>query len=335
MTSPTIRRIDPVLGGRDGFERLSRALKQAGLGLILDIVPNHMAASLENRWWRDVVEWGSESRYHRHFDIDWSERLTLPILGKPVAEAMADGELKLRLDRTAGGLALGYFDTLLPLTPSSYASVLSRCEAPLAGEIARKAEGATAQSSQAMHIAMKGLMSDETASKALRKTLRAQFRLQTAGGGSRCPALAPDILEGGAAASQLSALLFELTGLVGVRVEDRAVFNDVHRLILDLVREGKVDGLRVDHVDGLADPAGYLDLLRQEAGPDVHIVVEKILARGETLPTEWPIEGTTGYEFIATMGDLLVNASGVSELERRFGLLGGPDMEEERRKPSG
>jgi (1->4)-alpha-D-glucan 1-alpha-D-glucosylmutase len=326
------QKIDPTLGGREGFERLSRALKQAGLGLIIDIVPNHMAASLENRWWCDVVEWGSQSRFHRHFDVDWRERLTLPILGKPVEEAIAGGELKLRLDRAAGGLALGYFETLLPLTPKSYADVLSRCDGPLAAELARCAEGATPDTSDAMHIRMRGLLSDEKASKALEESL-ANVSVDPAFVEAVHAAQPWRLVFWKEARRHLSyRRFFEVTGLVGVRVEERAVFDDVHRLIFELVRNGTVDGLRVDHVDGLADPAGYLALLRQEAGPDVHIVVEKILARDETLPADWPIVGTTGYEFIATMGDLLVNAGGASELERRFGLLGGPEMEDERRR---
>lgn len=326
------QKIDPALGGREGLERLSRALKQAGLGLILDIVPNHMAASLENRWWRDVVEWGSQSRFHRHFDIDWRERLTLPILGKPVEEAISDGELKLRLDRAAGGLALAYFETLLPLTPASYAAVLSRCDGPLAAELARCAETATPDACEAMHIRMRGLLADARASAMLDESL-AQLSLDPAFIEAVHAAQPWRLLFWKEARRHLSyRRFFEVTGLVGVRVEDRAVFDDVHRLILSLVRDGTVDGLRVDHVDGLADPAGYLAMLRQEAGPDVHIVVEKILARDEALPADWPIQGTTGYEFIATMGDLFVNAGGAFDLERQFGLLGGPNMEDERRR---
>ena len=111
--------IDPAIGGREGFERLSEALRREGLGLILDIVPNHMAASLENPWWRSVIEWGQASPYADHFDIDWRERLTLPILGKPYEEVLAAGELTARLHAESGCLALAYFDQLLPLSPAT------------------------------------------------------------------------------------------------------------------------------------------------------------------------------------------------------------------------
>ena len=111
--------IDPALGGREGFERLSDALNEAGLGLILDIVPNHMAASTENPWWQSVLQLGQDSPYAGYFDIDWSERLTLPVLGKSFEQALSDGELRLARDPDSGELVLGYFETLLPLKPGS------------------------------------------------------------------------------------------------------------------------------------------------------------------------------------------------------------------------
>ena len=109
--------IDPIIGGRAGFDRLSQALKAAGLRLILDIVPNHMAASLENPWWRDVIEHGEKSRYARHFDIDWSQRLTLPFLGDTFEEVLEKGEISLKPDPRTGQPALAYFDTYYPLAP--------------------------------------------------------------------------------------------------------------------------------------------------------------------------------------------------------------------------
>ncbi|HBW40967.1 MAG TPA: malto-oligosyltrehalose synthase, partial [Leclercia adecarboxylata] len=112
--------IDPSIGGRAGFERLVSALKAAGLGLILDIVPNHMSTSLENAWWRDVIEHGEKSRYARHFDIDWSRRLTLPFLGDDFEVVLANGELSVQRDPNTGKPALAYFDNFYPLTPDSW-----------------------------------------------------------------------------------------------------------------------------------------------------------------------------------------------------------------------
>jgi len=257
--------IDPAIGGREGFERLCAELKAAGLGLILDIVPNHMAASTENAWWRDVLRHGKHSRYAGYFDIDWSEPLTLPILGKPFDEALADGELKIVRDVETGEQALAYFETHLPLHPDS----------PETGDIGRLHQ---AQHWRLMHW----------------KT----------------------------AASHLSyRRFFEVTGLVGLRIEDEEVFEDSHRVILDLVRSGKVQGLRLDHIDGLADPRAYLDRLRKATGPETYIIVEKILGHGESLPADWPISGTTGYEFIAALTDLFIDPKGTAELQKAYATI--------------
>jgi (1->4)-alpha-D-glucan 1-alpha-D-glucosylmutase len=281
--------IDPSIGGRAGFDRLSAALKEAGLGLILDIVPNHMAASLENPWWRSVIELGQDSPYAKHFDIDWRERLTLPILGKPFDQAVADGEITLKFD--GGKPVLAYFDNLFPLHPDTTDGITEETAAKLSGD---------RPSLEALHARQPYQL---TFWKTARKHL--SYRR-----------------------------FFEVTGLVGVRVEDPAVFADVHRLILDLVRSGQVDGLRVDHVDGLADPKAYLDQLRAAIGPDTYLVVEKILNGEEVLAQDWPIEGTTGYEFTAAIADLLSDGSKTAELDQAYAdLLGGPvDLEAERRR---
>jgi (1->4)-alpha-D-glucan 1-alpha-D-glucosylmutase len=114
-----VNEIDPEIGGRAGFERLVSALKAAGIGLILDIVPNHMSTSLENPWWRDVIEYGEQSRYAHHFDIDWSRRLTLPFLGDDFEKVLAQGEIRIQRDPDTGRPVMTYFDQLFPLTPAS------------------------------------------------------------------------------------------------------------------------------------------------------------------------------------------------------------------------
>lgn len=262
--------IDPAIGGREGFERMSAALKQAGLGLILDIVPNHMSTSLENRWWRDVIEHGPDSRYARHFDIDASRPLTLPFLGDTFEAELARGAIALKACPESGKPALVYGDAAYPLNPETWAG---REDALLAG--------ADEQTIAALHEAQ-------------------SWRL----------------MSWREAAKQLSwRRFFEVTGLIGVRVEDEAIFDDAHRLILELVRDGSVDGLRIDHVDGLADPLGYLERLREATGPECYITVEKILASGEQLPEGWPVSGTTGYEFIATLSQALVDNERFDELD--------------------
>ncbi|WP_108417441.1 malto-oligosyltrehalose synthase [Enterobacter mori] len=253
--------IDPAIGGRDGFNRMAAALRQAGMGLILDIVPNHMSTSLENRWWRDVIEHGKQSRYARYFDIDWSRPLTLPFLGDTFEAELEKGAIRLHRDSVTNKAAMVYYDTAYPLNPGTWDENKSIAE---------------------LHEAQSWrLMSWREAPK------------------------------------QLSwRRFFEITGLVGVRVEDEQVFHDTHRLILELVHDGTVDGLRIDHIDGLADPLEYLQRLRQATGPDCYITVEKILAKGEQLPAEWPVSGTTGYEFIASLAEVLVDDNSLTRLEK-------------------
>ena len=274
--------IDPAIGGRAGFDRMAAALRQAGMGLILDIVPNHMSTSLENRWWRDVIENGKQSRYAAFFDIDWSRPLTLPFLGDTFEAELERGAITLKRDSVTEKAALVYYDTAYPLNPGTYSEDKSIAE---------------------IHEAQSWrLMSWREAPK------------------------------------QLSwRRFFEITGLVGVRVEDEAVFADTHRLILELVHAGVVDGLRIDHVDGLADPLAYLQRLRAATGPDCYITVEKILAKGEQLPPEWPVSGTTGYEFIASLAEVLVDDNNLSRLETIHAeTLGAPvDTHEELRKAKG
>ncbi|QWA13189.1 malto-oligosyltrehalose synthase [Sodalis ligni] len=280
--------IEPAIGGRAGFHRMVAALKGAGLGLIIDIVPNHMAASLENPWWRDVIEHGENSRYARHFDIHWSRRLTLPFLGDTFDAVLENGEIAVQPDPKTGKPAFAYYDSFYPLAPETWAD--------------REAE----------------VLNLTDKAKIAELHDRQPYRLMS-------------WLE---APRDLSyRRFFEITGLVGVRVEDKAVFDDTHRLILELVHSGAVDGLRVDHVDGLADPKAYLHRLRREAGPDCYITVEKILAEGEDIPADWPISGTTGYEFMASLADVLVDGDKIGALRKAYhDVVGKPvNMESELR----
>jgi len=314
--------IDPAIGGRAGFDRLSSALRAAGIGLLVDIVPNHMAASLENPWWRSVVEWGEASPYGRHFDIDWRRKLTLPLLGKPLDEALAEGELKLVVDEEAGVLAIAYYEQMVPLVPSSYADVLSGIDVPAAAKLLTLASTAKPENEADFHRSTRALLAGSAAE--IREALERKFA-DPASVRAVLDAQPWRLLFWKDAPRELSyRRFFEVTGLVGLRVEDPAVFDDAHRLTLELVRNGAIDGLRLDHIDGLADPAGYLDRLRSAVGDDTYIVVEKILAEGETLPKAWPISGTTGYEFITTLPDVLVATAGMKTITDTYrGLADG------------
>ncbi len=314
--------IDPVLGGRSGLERLAEALKQADLGLILDIVPNHMAASLENPWWRSVIEWGEASRYGHYFDIDWTQRLTLPFLGKPFEEAVQDGEISLTLDRVLGGLALNYFDSLYPLNPATYPAILDACQDPVAASLAALGRQANPADEAAFHEAVIALCGDHGCDVLL-ETLNAKAADKDFL--RRLHDLQPwRLMHWSEAAKGLSyRRFFEIAGLVGLRVEAEDVFEDAHRTVLQLVREGRVDGLRIDHVDGLADPGGYLQQLRASVGTEIPIYVEKILAPGEDLPENWPVEGSTGYEFIAAQVPVLLDQACFAAMRKAYVDIAG------------
>jgi (1->4)-alpha-D-glucan 1-alpha-D-glucosylmutase len=270
--------VDPSLGGMEGLIRLSDRLRANGLGLILDIVPNHLAASVENPWWHDVLQYGRQSRYAGYFDNDWERKLTLPILTGPIEAELADGAGKLVMGEN-GRAAFDYRGTQYPLLPASQ-------------DAARAAIGGTPE-------ATLSVLGEQ----------------------------AWELVPWQAASNGLSyRRFFEITGLVGVRVEEAPVFDAVHATVLDLVRQGRVDGLRIDHIDGLADPEAYLKRLRAAVGPDIYIVVEKILEGSEDLPRSWPVQGTTGYEFIDALADVFVSP-GIGRFRQAWAAMNPDDAD--------
>ncbi|MGQ0608715.1 MAG: alpha-amylase family glycosyl hydrolase, partial [Chloroflexota bacterium] len=255
-------RVNDELGGADAFDRLTDALRAHGLGLVLDVVPNHMAIASElNRWWWDVLELGPASRYATWFDVDWTAgHVLLPVLGGHGGDA-------IRLVRAGARVVVEHADRRYPLAPGTLTPD------PPDEEIA-------------------AINADTDRLDAL--LVRQHYRL----------------IPWRASRDRLNyRRFFDINDLIGMRVEDRDVFAATHRLILRWVRDGLVDGLRIDHPDGLRDPAGYLAELRT-AAPRAWIVVEKILGAGERLPRDWPVDGTTGYGFANLATGILVDAAG-------------------------
>lgn len=261
------------LGGPAAFERLTSALDRHGMGLLVDIVPNHMARDGRgNRWWWDVLAHGPSSPFADHFDIDWRSAdpraawtVLVPILPDHYGRVLEDGGLIVERDPQGDGFVVRHGDAELPLTPGSVDPNLD--DAGLA----------------ALNADVDAL--DEVLA-------RQHYRLA----------------HWRAASEELDyRRFFNIDSLVALRVEDEAVLADTHDLILRLVGDGTVDGLRLDHVDGLRDPEGYLHRLRQLTGSSTRLVVEKILARDEALPSTWPVQGSTGYEFAALVDGLLVD----------------------------
>jgi (1->4)-alpha-D-glucan 1-alpha-D-glucosylmutase len=340
--------INPELGGEDALHRLVAALKAEGLGLILDIVPNHMGVGgADNAWWQDVLEWGRQSPYASFFDIDWEppdpalrNRLLAPFLGVPYGEALTSGDLRLHFDAAAGKFHAQYFEHRFPVAAQHHASILRRAGgeglaqpfAALRGN--SRATAAKAHTALAAHAATPeganlvaaALTSFDPATEEGRDALhrlleRQHYRLAW----------------WRAAADEINwRRFFDITSLAGLRAEDPAVFDATHELVLRLYAEGAIDGLRIDHVDGLADPRAYCRKLhrRMQAlrpGQEPLIWVEKILAPFEALRTDWQVQGTTGYDFMDEVAGLLHDPKGEASLTALWTERTGraPDFETE------
>ena len=355
--------LNPELGTDEEFDALVAEPQSHGMGLILDIVPNHMAASSENPWWMDVLEDGPRSSFASHFDVDWhppsralENRVLLPILGKSYAQVLEGREL--RLTYTREGFFLHYFDFTFPIASRSYNRLLGYRQDRL--ERITGADASTWQEFEGIQAAIRQipppggppaeaagerrqhreavkerLWQLYTTSGEVRRFVDGNVRLFNGRKGVPASFLLLDQLLSDQAyvlafwqtANQEINYrrFFTISDLVGLRVEDPMTFEAVHAIALRLATKGMVNGLRVDHIDGLRDPLGYLRRLQERAHPepgsrsrDLYLVVEKILSEGEGLPTEWPVHGTTGYDFLNAVNGLFVDARNLPELEHIY-----------------
>ncbi len=336
--------INPELGGEEGFTALHQELQSRELGLLLDIVPNHMAASHENSWWMSVLENGPQSRFLHYFDIAWRDnKVLLPILGQPYGDALVAGEIAIAFD--VDGFFFRYYDKRLPLAPRTYSKVLRHClEAlPMEGvgiELRDLIQGDdTAVNSRFLKETIWRIYEQ---SEELRKSLDAVItRLNGEPGNADTFNDLDALLDAQnyrlaywrIASEKINyRRFFDVTDLVGVRVENPEVFEARNRRILDLIVEGKVTGLRIDHIDGLYDPIGYATRLQLRlASPgnshsqSVYVVVEKILAANEKLPSELQVAGTTGYDFLDTLNALFIDPRGLERLTDFYRSFTGID----------
>ena len=340
-------RLNPELGSTEDFEALVNSLRDRGMGLIIDIVPNHMAASPENAWWMDVLENGPASRYASYFGINWSsgrdplnEKIFLPILGDTYGRVLDRGELRLSYED--GGFFLNYYAHKLPIAPDSYVDILE----PSSGNESISAIGdfgAVMESLQRLPSATSAAW--DAIDQRSRETHHLKQRLHNLvleysevrnhvdrrlGQINESPECLDALIQKQpyriafwrVATERINyRRFFDISDLIGMRVEDPAVFEAGHKLVLELVSSGKADGLRIDHIDGLADPLGY----QKRLPSDVYVVVEKILAGDEELPDEWPIQGTTGYDFLGHLNSLFVEPSGLEKLDRLYRTVVGSD----------
>ncbi len=320
-------RINPELGGEPALWRFVEALRKHELGLIVDIVSNHMAVGGSgNAWWLDVLEWGQISPYARFFDIEWHSpdpllegQLLVPFLGSDYGEVLQKGELQLQLDPADGKLFAQYFEHRFPLTPPSYGEVLRAAELPQLKALAQRFDAlrtapAPYVSARELREELAQQLEDQPTRKALEKALKIYDGTHPEGFGRLHNLLERQhyrVASWRTAADDINwRRFFDINELGGLRVERPVVFEETHEKLFQLISEGLVDGLRIDHVDGLADPRGYCRRLRRRvdrlksARPSraaiahLPIYVEKILGSGEQLSTEWGVDGTTGYEFM-------------------------------------
>jgi (1->4)-alpha-D-glucan 1-alpha-D-glucosylmutase len=370
VTDPT--RLNAELGTEADFTALQEKLRERGLGLILDIVPNHMSASSENSWWMDVLENGPDSAYASYFDIDWRPpsrmlegKVLLPVLGRPFGEALEHQELKLVL--TEEKLFVQYFESLFPLAPSTYHSVLKRRLNELRNALGEDApayqEYSGIVAAAATLAEAVGQSSDAAGEKRLKfESLRPRLR-QLLSSDPKVNDFVQQNLRGmegnpkePSTFTSLETLLaqqryvlaywqnvneeinyrrfFTINDLVGMRMQDPLVFEATHALVLRMVEQKVLAGLRIDHIDGLRDPLGYLQQLAERVASDtrsiepssVPVFVEKILGRNEPLPASWPVTGTTGYEFANALNCFLVDPQGARRIEQTYSRFLGRDV---------
>lgn len=343
-------RANDELGGNEGYAQLCAVLRRYGLGQILDVVPNHMsiASPEHNPWWWDVLENGPASRYASYFDVDWSppedrlrNRILVPILGDHYGRVLAAGDIRLQCRGAA--ITVVVYDRQLPVAPISLAGPLGR--AASAVRSARLGFLADAFAS------LPAPASEDAGSRQRRQRDRAILGEMLAGLVEAeepvAAAIESEVQRINGDRGELHELLemqnyrlaywrtarsdldyrrfFDINELAALRIEDPIVFSATHETLLGWASAGDVDGLRIDHPDGLRDPLRYFERLRERA-PRLWIVAEKILAVEETLPASWPIQGTTGYDFLNRVGGLFVAPEGGPPLDRCLADFLGDDI---------
>lgn len=312
-------RINPEIGGEEALERLVSVLKEHDMGLILDIVSNHMAVGGKaNPWWLDVLEWGRASPYADFFDIEWQShdpfmrgQLLVPVLRADYGEVLAAGEISLNYDPQCGRFYAQHFDHHFPISPPGYDEILQHCSAPALQNLAQAFQQLTQVSdirSAAQQLQQQ--LSEATRDAAVMRSL--QTVLAAFGQDRLHPLLERQdyrLACWRTASDDINwRRFFDINELGGLRVECPEVFEATHQKIFSLIELGWVEGLRVDHVDGLANPRSYCRKLRRicrrlradvpgKAAAEFPVYVEKILSEFERLPADWLVSGSTGYEF--------------------------------------
>jgi (1->4)-alpha-D-glucan 1-alpha-D-glucosylmutase len=357
---------NPEIGTEEGFARLVEVLRSRGMGVFLDVVPNHLCISDPgNAWWADVLENGPSSPYASFFDIDWNppktdlqNKVLLPVLGEQYGRVLEDREIRVQFDNGAFRVQIGG-GALLPLGPSTWPHLLVPALAQIDGRLGDAHPDAVEFESILTAVRYLPTREQTTPEKVRERQREKEVVKQRLAALAQRSDVVRSVLDAvveevngvrGAARSfdRLEALLadqgfrlshwrvasdeinyrrfFDINELAAVRIEVPRAFEAVHALVRRLVERGGVDGLRVDHLDGLFDPAGYLESLRalgEACGRPLCVVVEKILARNERLPKDWAVHGTTGYDALNLLNGIFIDAASGPAFRRRYRELTG------------
>jgi (1->4)-alpha-D-glucan 1-alpha-D-glucosylmutase len=346
--------LNPELGGDEAFQRLCDALTAADMGLILDLVPNHMGVHhADNPWWLDVLEWGPKSPYAATFDIDWQTLpgrprggVLIPILGRSYGEALERGDIVLRYDNAEGSFSAWYYEHRLPIGPNRYGEILQKIVAgagandELAGrnllQLARRYRGPHNPPRSETPAFKAELAAIAGGKDVIERGLRV---FQPTSGEPGAVLALHHLLERQhyrlaywrLAGSDINyRRFFDINALAGLRVEDAGAFPAIHALVGRLIAKGCLHGLRLDHIDGLRDPHQYfrrlqrlIDLQMPSGSRRFYLVAEKILADGERLPRFAGVAGTTGYEWLNMISRVLVDDRGLAVLESTWREVSG------------
>jgi (1->4)-alpha-D-glucan 1-alpha-D-glucosylmutase len=347
------KRLNPELGGEAELDAWTDALAARQMGHIVDFVPNHMAASPQNCWWHDVLENGPASVYADHFDIELNPpkealrgKVLLPVLGAQYGEVLEKGEL--RLERDGGSFCVRYWEKAFPINPTTTAPLLLRAVEELglpphdprrqdlesiAGGMSRLAFEVPKERAREKEVLKRRLAALIASDEDVAREIDAEVaRVNGTPGDPRSfddlDRLLVDQMYRLAywrvATEEINyRRFFEINDLAAIRMECAPVFDDMHELVLHLVASGRLQGIRLDHVDGLYDPAGYFVKLREalaEAAPKtpIWVIAEKILSANESLPTSWQIDGTTGYDFLGAVSGLFVDPRAEEPITRLY-----------------
>jgi len=340
-------RLNPEIGDDREHGAMIAALHARGMGHLVDFVPNHMGIGSDNPWWYDILTWGSLSPYSHFFDIEWHKnsagggKVVLPVLGDHYGRVVERGELRVTFDAVADALRLNYFEHHFPLTPPSYGQVLafSAQGAPpeTAAQLRELATAFTALRGRPRDTAKRTALRDRSAGLqrelADRAATDASFARALADG---CAAFVtePNRLDALVAAQHYRPAFwrvssdeinyrrfFDINDLAGLRIEDAEVLARTHELVFAMIADERIQGLRIDHIDGLYNPGGYANLLVDRSaalGQPLYLVVEKILLGGERLRANWHIAGTTGYEFMNLVAGLFVDQAAERGFDRIY-----------------